>query len=67
MGKVCDYATSEWKRRCQKQNNACKVVRIKYKPMEEDVLYLCEDCALLAAREARTNGWYIKVRDMEQH
>jgi hypothetical protein len=66
--KFCDYTAAEWKRKCcsKAQCKATKIVRIKYKPMEEDVLYLCDDCVPIALEEARSKGWQIKIRDMTQ-
>ena len=58
--KMCDYSTYEFGQRCRAKK-AVKIIRAKYKPREEDVLYLCDECAVKFVNEWK--GSQVTVRD----
>lgn len=61
--KSCDYSTQDFNKRCRSGSKVTKTARVKYNEMEQDVLYLCDRCADILAREAQANRWQLTVRD----
>jgi len=66
MKKACDYSSSEFGKKCNRLL-ATKLVRITYGPMDEDVFYLCDACALLAEQDAKKKKGQVKIRDFNNN
>jgi hypothetical protein len=61
----CDFASREFGRKCKNSTTrASQIARIRYNAREEDVFYLCDECAKRFVADNLNSNSEVKLRPL---
>ena len=61
----CDFTAREFGRKCRSTaNKATTIARIRYNPKEQDVFYLCDECAKRFVEDHLKTNNEVKIRPL---